>query len=168
MSLSGRNGIGTKIINNLWVVGAGAGVLAAGLAVAQPQFLHDVVTESLDLDAKVEGQFQSEGNELGTWTLVPTACRSGQRMGFHGVLLGVPDDDEHLVRVARDPATGALVVSARKPGTDQVGVFSGCDLEGELHQTNTSVNEIWGMEGSISIECPDDDFSGQATFSDCY
>lgn len=155
-------------MGNLWIVGTAVGVLAAGMAVAAPDVLGSIVTGGLGLDPEVKGEFRSENDELGTWTFQPDVCRSGEPMGFHGVLLGVDGDDTHRVRVARDPASGSLVVSARKPGTDQAGVFSGCQVDGALQRTNTSVNEVWGVEGKITINCPEDGFSGEATFSNCY
>ncbi len=167
MSLN-REGIGSKISNNLWMVGTGIGIFAATMAVVSPDALGRMVTSGLGLDPEVSGHFESTSEALGAWTLAPDRCRSGEPLGFHGVLLGAEGDDDHWVRVARNPASGETVVSAAKPGTDQVGVFSGCKVDSQLHRTNTSVNEVWGMEGSVSIECPEDGFSGTATFANCF
>ncbi len=163
-----REGIGSKISNNLWMVGTGVGLLAATMAVVAPDALGGMISSGLGLDAEVSGQFESTNPELGEWTFAPNACRSGEPMGFHGVLLGAVDDDQHFVRVARDPATGKTVVSAAKPGTDKVAVFDGCEVDSQMHRTNTSVNEVWGMQGSVTIECKDDGFTGTATFANCY
>jgi hypothetical protein len=116
----------------------------------------------------VAGTFQSSASPLGSWTFSPNQCQSGEHQGFFGVLLHAEGDTAHSVRIARE-ATGQTIVTVAIPGSDRAMVLRDCQvLRADLRRSNTSLNEIWGMEGSVEVSCPEAGFSGSAIFGNCF
>ena len=156
---------GAKIGMAVGIGGAVVGVVVAILAVASPGTLF----KACGLAPKVKGTFEAKGGHIGSFTFEPNHCRSGERQGFFGVYLFKKGDNDHFVKVARNPATGKTAVSVKIPGTDKMRVMTTCKvLTANMHRTNTRVNKIWVMKGSVNVDCPSENFKGQATFDNCY
>ena len=159
----------------MWIGIAGAvvGVTVAIIAVVSPSTLFKIMTggkgvESMMPQSKASGEFQATGEKLGEWTFKPDRCRSGERQGFFGVWLTKKGDNDHGVKVAKNPATGNFVVTVKIPGSDQGQVIQKCkELKGSIVRTNTRVNHIWALKGQVAIDCPGK-IKGQATFNMCY
>jgi hypothetical protein len=142
----------------------GLGVAAVVVAGAIAIVLHlssaskSEVSGSLTID---EGTFQ------------PTVCRSGKieedgphdRPRFYGVdLLG---GGGRSVRVLEDPTEGQSVVvidSGQAPRPVDRSQCARFDVQ--LRETGELIMEVWGIGGSIDLDCPD--VSGQVRFESCY
>lgn len=160
MASKGKN-IGVIIA----IGGAAVGVAVAVVATTSPGTLF----KACGLQTRVNGKFEARGEQIGNFTFEPDRCRSGERQGFFGVFLFKKGDSDHFVKVARNPATDQTVVSVKIPGTDKMRVLTTCKvLTSEIHRTNTRVNKIWVVKGSVQVDCPTESFKGQATFDNCY
>ncbi len=106
--------------------------------------------------------------ELGGWVLSPDDCSSGQRQGFHGVELRSSADPSRRVRLVRDAVRGdSVVVEESSPSRRTVLGPERCARFGlAIQQTNTSINDVWVMEGNASLDC--DVLSGHVTFAGCH
>lgn len=103
----------------------------------------------------------------------PRRCRSGKieedgprdRPRFHGVDLLAAGD--RAVRVLEDPAEGTTVLVV-DPGEAPRQIDRGaCErFEVQVRETGTLIMEVWGMEGSVDLACPD--VHGQVRFESCY
>lgn len=114
--------------------------------------------------SKVDGQLDSSGG-LGKFSFVPDACTSGQHAGFGGVTL-ISQQSATVIRVVNDPVKGQLLVVVR-PG-EKNHVIDGHECSTfhlKAERTSTSVNEIWLVDGSLEVSCPD--LTGRATFEGC-
>lgn len=119
---------------------------------------------------KVSGEFSAgPKSALGKWSFVPNTCNSGQRQGFFGVWLFREGDKKNGVRVAYG-AAGEPVVSIKIPGSDNKAmVLRSCKvLQVSVLRTNTTVNNIRLLKGSVEIDCPEADVKGKATFDNCH
>jgi hypothetical protein len=114
--------------------------------------------------AEVSGTLKSSG-ALGSWSLTPSECTSGQHEGFAGVSLS-SEQSPTVIRIVSDPMRGDVLVVVR-PGTKNV-VLDGTScsrFQLRSHRTDTNVNEIWLVDGSLEVNCPE--LSGAVTFSGC-
>ena len=119
--------------------------------------------------SKASGEFVASGGELGEWTFKPNKGNSGQRQGFLGVWLKKKGDKKHFVKVAKDPATGKTVVTVGIPGTKKGLVLKSCKvLKSTIRKTNTTINDIRCVEGSVEVDCPSAKFKGKAKFENCH
>jgi hypothetical protein len=148
-------------------VGVGLSAVVGDSIPGFQPFLDSAFGSLLDSPSDVSGQFVStEALPLGAWTFAPDSCHSGEPSGFHGVWLTDGAQEGHGIRIAKD-TDGSLIVSTQVPGTDQMVAFGGCQVSGAVNRTNTSLNDVWEMEGNVSIDCPNNGYSGSATFSGC-
>ncbi len=103
-----------------------------------------------------EGTIESTGGELGKWIMHPDRCQSGEHQGFFGVDLISRAEPRLGVRVIVDAAKGKLV-NVNIPGGDNQAVqFSRercTTLNVDVRKTDTQVNEIWLVEGSLELDC---------------
>lgn len=107
--------------------------------------------------SNVDGKVDGEVPELkAKWSMSPTECYSGQRVSFFGVDLYQNDDDDSMVRLVSDPIDGMFVI-ANVPRTRQAVILSandGCEtFDVDFVRTNTSVNDIYNIEGFAVIDC---------------
>ena len=110
---------------------------------------------------KVEGVLVASGQPLGDFTLELTRCTSGAHQDFQGVVL-LPDEDEPGGIIAvRDMAKGDYV-RVEIPGSCDPGDqcrfvaldASQCStFDLDLEQSNTRVNLIWLIRGSLDFVC---------------
>lgn len=131
------------------------------------------------LKNKIKGTFHAKDSRVGTWTLNPNKCTSGQHKGFFGVYLSAKGE-KPWVKVVKDPASGKLVVTVPflAPGQDSnYGVvLKNCKvLEGNVARTNTRVNRTWMVQGRIKVDCalkhkdgPNGRVWGEVDFAQCY
>jgi len=95
-------------------------------------------------------------------TFTPDVCLSGQREVFNGVSL-YSEESELYVDVVDDPLDGLAVAitipsacegrGSCPPLVVRAGVCS--DLRGEIFtNTRVSTNNIWHVEGWVSLRCP--------------
>jgi hypothetical protein len=145
---------------------AGA-VAGAALAFVIPAFIAAMLgLFYLVARTEVSGRLNAKG-ALGSWAFEPDDCTSGQREGFGGVVLTASAQPERLVRVVRDPVRGNLVVVATKGQPNHVQTGGSCarfDVNAE--RTSTNINDIWVVDGSLSIECSE--LSGSVKFEGCH
>jgi hypothetical protein len=114
----------------------------------------------------VSGRLRASGS-LGLWVFEPDDCTSGQREGFGGVVLTTAAHPERVVRVVRDPIRGNLVVVATDGQPNHVLDDQSCRrFETSVERTNTNINDIWAVDGSLTIECPN--LVGSAVFAGCH
>ena len=114
----------------------------------------------------VSGRLQA-GGALGSWTFEPDDCVSGQREGFGGVVLNSSAHRERVVRIVRDPVRGGLIVVASAGRPNHVLSGESCKrLDVAVERTNTNINDIWAVDGSVTLEC--NDLSGSVVFKGCH
>ncbi len=117
-------------------------------------------------NVEVSGRLQANG-ALGSWTFEPDDCNSGQREGFGGVVLMTSKQPERVVRVVKDPVRGSLVVVAGPGSPNHVLGSDACSrFEVNVERTSTNINDIWAMDGALSIECTG--LSGSVKFEGCH
>lgn len=115
---------------------------------------------------EVAGQLQADG-KMGSWVFTPDECTSGQREGFGGVVLSSSQDAARVVRVVKDPVKGALLVVAEASGKTHLFEPDSCTrLDLVVQRTDTSINEIWAVNGRASVNCTG--LSGNVTFEGCH
>jgi hypothetical protein len=115
---------------------------------------------------EVSGRLRASGS-LGTWVFEPDDCTSGQREGFGGVVLTASKHRDRVVRVVQDPVRGGVVVVAAKGLPNHVLSVESCTrLDANVERTTTNINDIWVVDGSVSLECRE--LSGSVTFAGCH
>jgi hypothetical protein len=121
------------------------------------------------LSVEVHGALHASGEAIGTWTLTPDDCQSGEHQGFFGVSLFSKADTRLGVSIIKDPTRGYLV-DANIPGSDRALTFENCPIRGDVHRTSSRVNDIWNVSGSIDVACSTDDaaISGHVEFAGCH
>jgi hypothetical protein len=118
------------------------------------------------IDVEVSGRLQASG-ALGSWSFEPDDCNSGQREGFGGVILMASKQPGRVVRIVKDPVRGNLVVLAGPGSPNHVLASDGCSrFEVNVERTNTNINDIWAMDGALSVECTG--LSGSVKFEGCH
>lgn len=143
-------------------IGVGAVVLAAVIGV--------VMHLGSESKSEVSGALTIDGEGFS-----PLHCRSGRlgehaprdQLRFQGVDLIGPSQNARSLRVLDDPAEGTSVLVI-DPGEPPRPIDrAACDtFEVELGDTGEMIMDVWGMEGSIELDCPD--VSGQVSFAQCY
>lgn len=113
-----------------------------------------------------EGTLTTSGPPLGELTLTPVKCKSGQREGFHGVML-LDGDGKVVIRMVMDPVRGYLVGVQKQDsckGFQCEYVMFGredCPLfDAAVENTNTTVNDIRVVEGHLKLDCRFKDTGG--------
>lgn len=120
----------------------------------------------MGMSTEVSGKLSASG-ALGSWVFEPDDCVSGQREGFGGVVLTASKQPEHVVRVVKDPVRGQLVVVASPGKPNHVLSGQSCSrLEASAERTSTNINDIWVVDGRMTLECSD--LSGSVTFAGCH
>src|SRR4030095_16123465 len=115
---------------------------------------------------EVSGRLQAKG-ALGSWVFEPDSCSSGQCEGFGGVVLTASAQPERLVRAVRDPVRGNLVVVASNGQPNHVLTDGSCTrFDVKADRTSTNINEVWVVDGRLSIECSE--LSGSVVFEGCH
>lgn len=115
--------------------------------------------------SSLEGQLTA-GEALGGWTFTPDDCRSGQLHGFRGVELMSSKDAGRRVRVIRDPVRGELVVVEQSGKITKLTAENCRGFQMGVRQTSTNINDVWVMEGRLSLDC--DALSGEVQFAGCH
>jgi hypothetical protein len=144
-----------------------AGTVAGPLAAfAIPLLVAGIVLLFLVMaETEVKGAFDLKGND--PWNFTPGSCISGQRQGFGGVALSSKAAPGHLLRVVSDPVQGNLLVVVRPGQPNRVVDAAGCrTFDVQIQRTSTSINDIWVIDGHVTIDCPD--ASGAVTYSGCH
>lgn len=99
-------------------------------------------------------------------TFQPTACRSGEAFGFVGVELS--DASGARLRLASTPSMQPMVYyfAPGSPMPMPVGVCGTMSIT----RTNTRINNIYNIEGSVSLSCtgPAGNVFGAVTFANCH
>lgn len=143
------------------------GSSGAALALAIPALIAGIIGVFIvATNTEVSGRFQASG-ELGSWTFQPDGCISGQREGFGGVVLTASTDSSRQARIVQDPVRGSLVVMASSGQPNRVFDGKACKrFDVNVRRTNTSINDIWAMDGNVAIECGD--LTGAVKFETCH
>ena len=113
--------------------------------------------EKIVIKPKIKGHLEAKGPRIGTWTLTPEQCSSGETKGYFGVRLS-DNKVQGWARVIKKPS-GAMevVVPLRGKGENPKAVIHLRDcrvLKGEVEQTNKKINHRWTMRGWLEIDCP--------------
>jgi hypothetical protein len=88
---------------------------------------------------RVTGTITSAGGELGSWTIQPDRCQSGEREQFRGVQLFDGDRNKHGTAFI-SPFGGAQQVSINLDHGGKARVFDASDckvLEGDIKRQNS-------------------------------
>jgi hypothetical protein len=145
-----------------------AGAKAGGfLALAVPLLIAGILgLFFMAANTEVSGRLQASG-ALGSWIFEPDDCVSGQREGFGGVVLTASKHPERVVRVVKDPVRGQLVVVASPGKPNHVLSGESCSrLDASAERTSTNINDIWVVDGKMTLECGD--LSGSVAFEGCH
>ncbi len=111
---------------------------------------------------KIQGAIESTGEALGTWTLTPDKCMTGNRERILGAALYTEKDPNVSVRIARDMRNQLLITVAipstcKKDGTCQALLIdkSRCSvLSGDVRLTNVMTpDDFHHADGSLSMDC---------------
>jgi hypothetical protein len=114
---------------------------------------------------EVSGRLQAKA-ALGSWAFAANDCSSGQRESFDGVVL-TATGDPHAVRVVRDPVRGSLLVIASAGQPNRVIAQDSCSrFQVNVNRTNTNINDIWVVDGNLSVEC--EQLAGSVVFEGCH
>jgi hypothetical protein len=74
---------------------------------------------------------------------------------------------DRVVRVVQDPVRGGLVVVAAHGFPNHVLSAESCNrLDAKVERTSTNINDIWVVDGGVSLECRE--LSGSVTFEGCH
>lgn len=96
-----------------------------------------------------------------------TTARPARPTAFFGVELTAKEAHGTVVRVLRDPVRGTLIVVERGGGKPIVLSPEECTtLQVQVTKTNTSINDVWVVEGSARVDCPE--LNGSVTFDGCH
>ncbi len=93
---------------------------------------------------KLTGTVQANGSQ-GSYRLTLTECKNGQHDGFFGVWLRDRQNPRQLLRIAKSPESGALVISTSDGGPLQLARdcrFSSQVLRDHLINSATCVRPI--------------------------
>ncbi len=105
----------------------------------------------------------------------PVRCRSGKlgedgpkdRPKFHGIDLLTSSERGRGVRVLEDPNAGTRVLLMKPRAEHRTLDRAKCKrFEVELRETGSLIMEVWGMEGSVDLDCPT--VKGRVVFASCY
>jgi len=130
---------------------------------------------------EVAGNLTSEGGKLGDWVFNTGTCYSGQREQYFGVIGYGPEKDGTAVKLIKDPVGGWTAVvniastCATQPERSNCRGLplkqDDCDLfEANVQRTNTTVNDIVKLNGTLHIDCKigDGTLKGKISFSGCH
>ncbi len=113
-----------------------------------------------------EGTLTTTGPPLGDLSITPVKCKSGQREGFHGVML-LDDQGKVVIRVVMDPVRGTLVGVQKKDSCRgsqcEYVMFDRREcprFDVAVENTNTTVNDIRVVEGHLKLDCAFKDTGG--------
>jgi hypothetical protein len=142
-------------------VALGVGVSVLGITVAVKS-----------CNPHIEGTISASGNSLGTWTVHPTTCQSGQRNQFRGVQFFEDGGDEHGVGY-HAPVGDVAFISVNMEHTDKAHRFTAraCSvLDGDIVKQSSSINRITNLRGHVKFDCTDggEHVSGDLTFENCH
>ena len=130
---------------------------------------------------EVNGRIEASGSETGNWVLEKGACASGQREGYHGVIGYGPDGSGVAIKLVKDAVRGWTAVVNKADSCKTQVEKSACKaiilapsdcttLEVEVGPTNTTINDVKVVEGTLKIDCTiaTSTIKGQLTFSYCH
>lgn len=144
------------------LVGLAVVAVIAGIGVAIAVHLHTASK------SRVSGTLTIDGAPFS-----PTRCRSGKgrdtrssdRLRFDGVDLLAASGP--VVRLMNDPAQGRVVLIVPAGGDPERVDRAACgryDLQ--LRETGEAIFSVWGMEGSVELDCPR--VTGSVQFGSCF
>ena len=88
------------------------------------------------------------------------------RPEFRGVEL-LDDATDRAVRVVEDPVIGTAVLIVEPGSSPQPVERAKCQrFDVTLRETGQLIMDVWGMEGSLDIDCPN--MRGSVRFEQCY
>jgi hypothetical protein len=147
-----------------------ASVLLVGLVAACNPFKEGTVT----------GHVESKG-AMGSWSLDTGTCQSGEREHYMGAIAFGPEGSGVAIKVVKDAVKGWTAVVNRadtcKAGVEKseckaiVLAESDCTkLAVDVHPTNTTINDIKVVEGSVELDCAsgNDSLKGRMVFDYCH
>jgi len=122
--------------------------------------------------SRVTGTISGSGGDLGTFTMQPDRCVSGERNQFRGVQLFSGDGDAHGTAYA-DPIGGSPTIAINLEHAHKARKFEIYDckvLDGEIERQNSTVNRITNIKGHIRFDCTTagEHATGDVTFENCH
>jgi len=121
----------------------------------------------------LEGSISASGGELGTWTMHPDGCESGERGQYRGVVLFEGDTETHGVGFVQ-PVGGETSLEINlesQPGRARKFTAAHCSqLDGTIERQNSSVNRITNIRGHLKFDCSwnGEHATGDVTFENCH
>ena len=148
----------------IWL-GVMGGVLGLGAAV------FGIVMATRISTNHINGTITSQGGELGTWSIQPDNCESGEVDQFRGVKLFAGSGNTHGT-VFLSPVGGEQKITINL-GNGKARVFDQDDckvLDGDIHRENSRVNRIYNISGRVRFDCAfkDEHVTGDVTFENCH
>lgn len=114
---------------------------------------------------KPTGSFKATGGKLGSWDMQVTACASGEKHHFDGVVFFDKADKAKHIRFVRARGNTYDVV-VQLPGDGDAVAVPKCKVEASIGKTGTNVNFHDELRGQVKVTCPN--LTGSATFPSCY
>jgi len=131
-------------------------------------------------DGTVTGRVEGKG-AIGSWVLDKGTCYSGQREQYFGAIGYGPDGSGIAIKLVKDGVRGWTAVvnqadtckNEAEKGGCRAMVFAPGDcatLDIDVNNTNTTINDIRAVDGTLRIDCSNDTSSvkGQLTFDRCH
>jgi len=113
--------------------------------------------------SSTEGSVSAQGEPLGAMNFVPQQCRSGEHESFYGVFLLGEDETSGAIKAVVDARDGdfldvELPGSCKGPDNDdcttvRVGPSQCTTFDLQVTKTDTWVNEIRLLDGSLKLDC---------------
>lgn len=119
------------------------------------------------------GTFRSTNEDLGQWTLHPTACLDGHERGFQGIAFQFPTGspiEEIRVDTAREGDNVVEVRLADSKGTVfRVRERECAKMDGTIDRTNLEINgrPQYRLKGNTHFSCPKQGLQGDAEYDGC-
>ncbi|MCB9592273.1 MAG: hypothetical protein H6719_06045 [Sandaracinaceae bacterium] len=153
----------TKVEGSKALIGLAVVAVVVGLGLGLFVYL------SSASESEVSGSLTIDGEAF-----EPAHCRSGElgedaprdRPEFHGVDL-LTSSSGRTVRVLEDATEGPRVLVIDPGSAPRPIDRAACErFEVELRETGTLIMDVWGMEGSVDLDCPA--VQGNVRFDSCY
>lgn len=129
-------------------------------------------------DGTVAGHVESKG-AMGAWSLDTGSCQSGEHEGYFGAVAFGPEGSGVAIKVVKDAVRGWTAVINRADTCKgdktackaiSIGEKECTKLAIDIRTTNTTINKIKVVEGTVELECAsgDDSIKGRLTLDYCH
>lgn len=150
-----------------------SGVIIAVIGIFVWAFHGVVVGKRVFENTRLEGEFDSSNETLGSWQVSPNRCLDGRELGFEGLAFFFPTGspvDSIRIDTARDGDNLIEVRLDDRTGTTYRVHEAECEaIDGTSSATHVEINHrrMYRLKGKIHFSCPKHRIEGWASFSGC-